>query len=132
MRVPQVVGALLFPVVLACAGAGIPESPPVSPLPATAPAPVQRLEALQAAAAGGAREDAPSSLDRAESGGAEGRYQAVRLESGSGWVILDTETGVFEHWVPVAGTSRYHVFRCQFGGGCPLSDKRSVDRGLDP
>jgi len=61
-----------------------------------------------------------------------GRYQVAASRSSSGWVILDTETGKFEHWVPVAGTSRYHVFGCKFEGGCSIFDKRSVDRGLDP
>ena len=61
-----------------------------------------------------------------------GRYQIASLRGSSGWVVLDTETGKFEHWVPVAGTSRYHVFGCKFEGGCSIFDKRSVDRGLDP
>ena len=60
------------------------------------------------------------------------RYQVAAARTSSGWVILDTETGKFEHWVPVAGTSRYHVFGCRFEGGCSIFDKRSVDRGLDP
>ena len=61
-----------------------------------------------------------------------GRYQLTHVGRSDAWVILDTETGKFEHWVPVAGTSKYHVFGCKFGEGCSITDKRSVDRGLDP
>jgi len=61
---------------------------------------------------------------------APGRYQMV-VTGGRGWIILDTQTGDFEHWVPAEG-SRYHVFRCHYGRDCPITEKRSVDRGLDP
>lgn len=144
MRVPQSFAILLISVGLACARTGIPESPAVSPRPAAAPALAETTDAPQAVAADGVPEDASRARDwpaldsaarragDSTAGSAEGRYQAVRLGPGNGWVILDTATGVFEHWEPVAGTSRYRVFRCQFGGGCPWSDKRSVDRGLDP
>ena len=64
-------------------------------------------------------------------GDGAGRYQLTVVEGGRGWIILDSHTGTFEHWIPAA-SSRYHVFRCHYGKGCPITEKRSVDRGLDP
>lgn len=62
-----------------------------------------------------------------------GRYQVTRVSGDqAGWIIRDMESGVFEHWVAVPKTSKYHVFRRRYGGDCPWIDKRSVDRGSDP
>ena len=147
MRVHRVFGVLLPSVVLACTGAAVAASPSHSPRAVHAAASMPRAETVTTAGVDSGWDDARPSpglsvRDRAHDGASlplrgphgddAGRYQAVRIGSASGWVILDTETGIFEHWEPVAGTSRYRVFRCRFGGDCPWSDKRSVDRGMDP
>ena len=61
------------------------------------------------------------------------RYQLARVSGErSSWVILDTETGTFEHWIEVPEEQRYHVYRCQYGPSCSITAKRSVYRGMEP
>ena len=76
----------------------------------------------------------PSRSSRAHPDRREGRYQVARVRGAErvGFVILDTETGVFEHWIEVADERRYKVFRCRWGDDCPWTEKRSVNRGFDP
>lgn len=80
---------------------------------------------LAAAAALGAQDFSRPRPERAR-----GRYQIIHNPDAPGWIILDSETGAFEQWIPKG--DRFGVIRCYYGRGCPVTEKRSESWGLDP